>query len=77
MIEVGCGLIEILSLTEFTSPETGKMDEVDSRVETLATELRRRVNSSIAAAEYEGPQDAVPHCPNFTPPPRPDCAYGS
>lgn len=77
MIEVGCGITEILSPKESTSLDTGKMDEPDLRVEALATELRRRANSSITAAEYEGLKDAIPHCPNFTQPPRPDRADGS
>lgn len=77
MIEVGCGITEILSPKESTSLEAGKMDEPDLRVEALATELRRRANSSITAAEYEVLKDAIPHCPNFTQPPRPDHADGS
>lgn len=77
MIEVGCGVAEIPSPTESTSLEAGKMDEPGLRAETLATELRRRVNSSITAAGDEGLKDAIPHCPNFTQPPRPDRADGS
>lgn len=77
MIEVGCGIIETLSPIEYTTLEAGKTDEPDLGVETLATELRCRVNSSITAAQYEGLQGAISHCPNFPRPPRLYCADGS
>lgn len=53
MTEVGCGVTETLGATEYTeytSLEAGRRNEPDRGVETVATEQRRRVNSSITAA---------------------------